>query len=262
MKIQILSDLHMEFLESRGRNVLEGLKFNSNADVMLVAGDVHKGTDGVKYLNKVFDGRPLVYVPGNHEFFGSNYDAMYNQFYHANKDPLVGVVVLVGGQYLDLQCAGEIVRIIGATLWTDFDLEGPENRQALGKMAETYLPDFRCISHGKFSAMRSRDIFLEELQSIEDAIQTSSHPCVVLSHYLPHPDSISTDFRNESLNAAYASRLPSSLFDKVSLWVHGHTHHNVDYKVRNCRIFSNPRGYLTWSGFQNPQFDPECVVTL
>lgn len=260
MKIQVLSDLHMEFLETRGRNVLEGLEFSSSAEVLVVAGDVHKGTDGIDYLNKVYDGRPLIYVPGNHEFFGSDYDALYDQFYHSNKDPSRGVVTLVGGQYVDLVIEQQLVRVVGATLWTDFDLEGDDNRLALARMAEAFLPDFQFISRGKFSAQRSREICLQEISAIEEAINQCSHSCAVVTHYLPHPDSISVDFRNDPLNASYASRLPASLFAKASLWVHGHAHHNVDYRVKNCRIVSNPRGYPTWNGFQNAAFNPQWMV--
>ncbi len=29
----------------------------------------------------------------------------------------------------------------------------------------------------------------------------------------------------------------------VDLWLHGHTHHNVDYRVGDTRVVSNQRGY-------------------
>ena len=29
----------------------------------------------------------------------------------------------------------------------------------------------------------------------------------------------------------------------VPLWIHGHTHHNVDYTVGRTRVFTNQRGY-------------------
>jgi hypothetical protein len=30
---------------------------------------------------------------------------------------------------------------------------------------------------------------------------------------------------------------------RIPLWIHGHTHYNVDYKIGVTRIYSNQRGY-------------------
>jgi UDP-2,3-diacylglucosamine pyrophosphatase LpxH len=46
------------------------------------------------------------------------------------------------------------------------------------------------------------------------------------------------------INAAFASDLELLIrASRVSLWIHGHTHHNVDYKIGATRIYSNQRGY-------------------
>ena len=38
-------------------------------------------------------------------------------------------------------------------------------------------------------------------------------------------------------------RSASPRVSRVPLWIHGHTHHNVDYKIGATRIYSNQRGY-------------------
>jgi hypothetical protein len=46
------------------------------------------------------------------------------------------------------------------------------------------------------------------------------------------------------LSAAFASDLDSLIqASRVPLWIHGHTHHNVDYTIGKTRIYSNQRGY-------------------
>ena len=68
MKLQILSDLHRE-----------GYNFDIpdiESDLVVLAGDIDKGTDGVRWaideserLNK-----PIIYIFGNHEFYNGYYE--------------------------------------------------------------------------------------------------------------------------------------------------------------------------------------------
>jgi hypothetical protein len=30
---------------------------------------------------------------------------------------------------------------------------------------------------------------------------------------------------------------------RIALWIHGHSHHAVDYEIAGTRIVSNPKGY-------------------
>ena len=70
MKLLILSDLHLEFALFE---LPEGLDF----DVAVLAGDIHSpGAKGVRQAAEGtrFGGKPVVYVPGNHEFFDTRMD--------------------------------------------------------------------------------------------------------------------------------------------------------------------------------------------
>ena len=46
------------------------------------------------------------------------------------------------------------------------------------------------------------------------------------------------------------------------LWVHGHLHHSVDYVCGGTRVLSNPRGYWSERGNENPSFDVDLVVDI
>lgn len=61
MKIQVLSDLHTEF----------GDLFvpETNADVVVFAGDIGVGIDGLKWIESQEIDKPIIYVLGNHEFY-------------------------------------------------------------------------------------------------------------------------------------------------------------------------------------------------
>lgn len=62
MRVPALSDLHREF----GHVVLPGIP----ADPVVLAGDIDRGTRGVAWAQRTFRNTPVLYVCGNHEFFG------------------------------------------------------------------------------------------------------------------------------------------------------------------------------------------------
>lgn len=65
MKIQLFSDLHIEF---------EELDVDcSQADVVIFAGDIDVGTKGVAWIKRQNITCPAIYVPGNHEFYRHSY---------------------------------------------------------------------------------------------------------------------------------------------------------------------------------------------
>jgi hypothetical protein len=33
---------------------------------------------------------------------------------------------------------------------------------------------------------------------------------------------------------------------QIKLWTHGHTHHEFDYMIGDCRVVCNPRGYKNY----------------
>ena len=62
MRLHILSDLHLEFEPFTPPAV--------EADALILAGDVSTGRNGLKWALKSFPDRPVIYVLGNHEFYG------------------------------------------------------------------------------------------------------------------------------------------------------------------------------------------------
>ena len=83
---------------------------------------------------------------------------------------------------------------------------------------------------------------------------------VVVTHHAPSAKSIPPYHVGSILNAAFASGLDEFVKESgVPLWIHGHTHHCVDYKIGSPRVFSNQRGY---PGQYDPGFKPEAVIEL
>jgi len=60
MRLHVLSDLHQEFAPYRSSA--------DGADVIILAGDTHMGLNGIRWAQKEFDGRQVVYIAGNHKY--------------------------------------------------------------------------------------------------------------------------------------------------------------------------------------------------
>lgn len=112
MRLWIISDLHQEFSDVAWRP-----KNTPRHDALIAAGDIAGSpTASMAFLRTLTD-QPIVYVLGNHEFYRSSLQDGILEARHAASSQ--NVVFLENG----LVSLGGI-RILGATLWTDFALFG------------------------------------------------------------------------------------------------------------------------------------------
>lgn len=252
MKIWILSDLHLEYANLRRPLDIP------DADVCVVAGDLCRGiANGVHWLAEhIAPAMPCVYVAGNHEFYkGSIKESLEDGRAAASAFPRIN--------FLDNEVAViEDVRFIGATLWTDYRIEG--NPPLAMAYARERMNDHRQIAlqRDPWQRFRPRDAFRLHQRSrsfIETALSGDKMRTVVVTHHLPHARSIFREFAGDLLNSAYASDLSSVIErEQPTLWVHGHTHVSCDYQIFDTRVVCNPRGYDD----ENEHFDRAFVVSV
>lgn len=250
MRIRILSDLHLEFLDWQAPA--------APADVVVLAGDIDLGVRGVRWARENFAGTPIIYVPGNHEHYGGRLQEVLGAL--RTEADRHGVHFLEQGEVV----IGN-VRFLGATLWTDFALYGSEPGAVQRAMAhaDLYVNDFRIVRDaggGWFRAHHAREIHVQQTRWLAERLAAATGPTVVVTHHLPHPRSVHARFEADLLNASFASDLDRLVRPPVTLWIHGHTHDSMDYQVNGTRIVCNPRGYLPHS--PNLAFDPTLVLEL
>lgn len=253
MRLRILSDLHLEhFAEGRDLPWVD-------ADAVVLAGDIHTGCRGLAWAAERFAGMPILYVPGNHEYYGGSMPAL--------RVELAGEAERLGIHLLDnrtLTLGG--VRFHGLTLWTDFalyagmpELDVPHCEQ----VARRVMLDFRCIEQplGEvFTPAESRRLHAQSLAWLETELARPwEGPRVVISHHAPLGDCIPPVYRGDPLSPAFASGLVS-LMGRMDLWLHGHVHEPVDLRVKGTRVVANPGGYP--NEFEPARFAPECVVEV
>lgn len=83
---------------------------------------------------------------------------------------------------------------------------------------------------------------------------------VVVTHHGPSPRSEAPGYANGLLSAAFVSDLSQMIEQSgIPLWIHGHTHHCVDYRIGATRVISNQRGYPSEDV---GRFDPGLVIEI
>ena len=65
MKLQIQSDIHLEFEDYE-------LDY-AGSDVIVLAGDIHIGKKGIKWIFERITDTPVIYVLGNHDYYQNIY---------------------------------------------------------------------------------------------------------------------------------------------------------------------------------------------
>ena len=237
-------------------------------DVLIAAGDIHDpASKGVAWLAQRAGGKPVIYVPGNHEWYAHNQPFTVKSETQAARELadksgvhfLMDEAVIIDG-----------VRFLCSTLWTDWELNG--NAAAAMGYASMGMNDHiviypedvgRALSPRQSQSwhLASRYWLAEELPKTGDWDTT-----VVVTHHLPHPRSVSPRFEGSLLNPAFASDL-SELVESsaAALWVHGHTHDSCDYVAGATRVVCNPKGYGPrgeGAPIENKAFDPLFVVEV
>lgn len=226
----------------------------------MVAGDTCEGCEkDFALLRRAIPApTPIIAVAGNHEFYRSCLPDELARARIAAAEHGISFLdddeVVVGG-----------VRFLGATLWTDYAIDGEAWRVLAMAAARDTMNDHRHIAMSKepwrrfrpeeaFALHRTSRRFLAEALALSFAGAT-----VVVTHHAPSTRSIDPRYAGSRANAAYASDLTEMIGTSgAALWLHGHTHQSCDYRVGDTRVVSNPHGY----GTENGAYDPALVLEV
>ena len=251
MKIRVLSDLHLEFLD--------WVPPKLHADIVVLAGDIHVGVRGIEWARRSFPLNPVIYVPGNHEFYGGNMrdvsEELLVQGRRLGVDVLDGRSAVIGS-----------VRFLGATLWTDFALHGADPKSVDRAMAaaQAGMSDFQLIRYNgnkTFRPAEARAIHAERVRWLRAQLADEFvGNTIVVTHHLPLRQSVHSKYGMSDLNPSFASDLSDLMGPRASVWIHGHTHESFDYVVNGTRVVCNPRGYLPME--PNEAFDPLLTIDV
>ena len=254
MKILFLSDLHNEFA------VFDPQKID--ADLVVTTGDIGVGTKGAHWAIETFKNIPIIYIAGNHEYYGNILSELNNELLEISKTNdnfffLENDIKIING-----------VRFLGCTLWTDFFLFGEAYFNLCFYKAEQTMNDFRKIRIGSSESsrkIRSEDMISIHKKSIDflnrHLSESYKGTTIILSHHAPLKRSVPEKHSTDLLSSAFASNLEELIFKyKPEYWFHGHTHHNVDYIIDKTRVISNQRGYHNYEIVEN--FKENLIINI
>ena len=226
VRINYFSDVHLEF----GDQTIP----ETDADIIVAAGDIGVFMQGVEWLKAI--GKPVIYVAGNHEFYGKEYYSVLTSLREACRGTQI--------RFLEKeQIVFQGLRFLGCTLWADLYLEGEEKALAVGQS----LNDFRKVSYDSeaFNQQHFTALHLASRTWLEEELaKPFEGKTVVVTHHAPTEWSwIETP--NALKKMAYCNDLKPLFHEyEISVWFHGHVHNLGDYRIADARILSNTRGYV------------------
>jgi Icc-related predicted phosphoesterase len=243
MKILVVSDLHFEFTSDGGRSLVAD--FEKDVDVLVAAGDIAVGEgipEALRLLSQNY--KHVVYVPGNHEYYGSTRSRVRTLIHKACKENDNLYWITGNAKRIDDQ------RFIGDTLWFPKHPTAPKHN----------MNDFRLIKDFE------EWVYEENRQTVE---MLGAHVCsqdIVVTHYLPSYQSVADKYRGSELNAFFVCDMEHVIRkEQPKLWIHGHTHTSCDYTIEHengnkTRVVCNPFGYA-WHE-ENPKFDYGKIIEI
>lgn len=261
MKLRILSDLHIEHNMPKEVPACE-------ADVVVLAGDIANGRDGIDWAARTF-AQPVVYVPGNHEYYESSLDAIDRQMAEAAAEhPAMHVLNCA---ITEFDGASGRIRILGATWWTDYTLFGADRREDSMQACAGVMLDHRLIEitgdDGRPRHFTPEDALARHYAASAWLAAQLAQPfdgkTVVVTHHGPDLGSLDPRYSHDLVSGGFLSRRPD-LVAQADLWIHGHTHTSFDYCLDKARVVCNPRGYVSrrTGELENASFDWCCVVDV
>lgn len=262
IKIAIMSDLHLEF---DGRRIdsgpdLSGLK--GNVDLVLLAGDIDVGDRAMNYAARLHGelGCEVVLIAGNHEFYHDNRLRVMSELRVAAAS---SPVHYLDNETIELEIGSRRIRVLGCTLWTDYDLYGDATAAMIASL--NVLNDHRIIyegSRGNFAPKHALKLHQESRAWLEKELaRPFDGTTIVMTHHCPSGRSVDERFKGDPVSAAFSSNLDGLVDGSGAvIWVHGHAHDSYDYMIGETRVICNPRGY--YGDELNPGFLPDLVVEV
>lgn len=301
MNLQLLSDLHLEANHGFVATPTPG------ADLLVLAGDVgsyqvrkdgstmNEPDWGLQRFSPLpqFAGwpAPVVFVPGNHEYDGLDMDEAHARL-RATCDRLG-----IGWLERETLTFGN-VRLLGSTLWSDFDALADlppampaatakrksssrsagtpsvnanwpvdpqthrlRQREKAFRAANFYLHKVAGQRHGRlFDAEAMRDLALECQAWLHSALtRPFAGSTVVVTHFAPTLHSADPRYGLSPGTAGFCNALDDWL-QLADVWLHGHLHCPQDLQVGRCRIVANPLGYAHKQ--EQASFNPQQLIKV
>ncbi len=278
VKVQIVSDTHLEFRESNFKRIIK-----PSAPILCLLGDISACGNPddyetykqfLTYLSPKF--QYIMHIPGNHEFYTTGnknvtlidtvkyIDAKLRAFTKTLPN-----VIFMNNDTVRLTINNKKYVFVGATLWSGVR---PQDRKEVGRLMNDYSeirmhnPKPRTMTDEqkalwkpvrKFNIEDMSRIHTTSVRYIRKVMKTiaKDETAMLLTHHKPVRDAPLSDMFSQAYETDLAGIIIASPF-KVA--AHGHTHKKYDKIVNGVRIVSNPKGYIS----QKTKYDDTFTVEI
>jgi len=244
MRIQVLSDIHTEFHTDSGEQFITGYLRPKGVDVLIIAGDI--GVDdsliySLELISKHYKNAAVLYVPGNHDFYNSDFPNILNNL--SVLESSIDNLFVLNNKMVTI----DGVNFVGSPLWF--------RKKKDYKKHASMLNDFNLIKN-----FEDR-VFKENRKCLNFLNWHTTQDSVVITHHVPTAKSTPARYVGDPVNMFFLCDMEKLIKErKPKLWVHGHTHDSFNYMLEKTHVVCNPLGYV---GRQvNAEFIPNMMIEL
>lgn len=245
MKIQICSDLHLEF--SSNRKWLKEHPLQPDGDILLIAGDSYylnrdyKKLDFIKKAADQFD--QVFLIPGNHEYY-EGFDVA--TALHPFEFSIFDNVTILNNQAVEM--GG--VKFIFSTFWSLI-------KENIGPIMYGMV-DFKRIQYKgeKLGIDHYNSLHQAAFEFVSNEIDDTKSN-IVISHHLPSIHCNSEEFLGSPLNEAFCVEKTDFIeANPIDYWIYGHSHRNLpEFSLGGTKMLTNQFGYVAWEEHQFFKYD-------
>ena len=235
MKIMVASDLHLEHNVGGVCQVIPENAFYQRPDVIVLAGDIDTSSNLEESLHDICDtfiDIPVIFVPGNHEYYSRLYDFEYIQ--NRLRNIIDRLKQKFDIRYLDNSSTTiDDINFYGGCMWSDVK-HGDQYSVTCGDedMIGMTIEQSRKL-HAQFKAGLDDHIAVHGLET-----------SVVVSHFSPSMRYSHPGFSKDGHAHYFSANMDQYIDSKLKAWIFGHTHASVyDVAKNGTQVISCQQGY-------------------
>lgn len=258
VNVFVISDIHLEFYDGIGaNNIMKKIADHVNkfeCNVVVIAGDLCPIRWARQVLNEFAEMVPdsdILYVPGNHEFYGENYARINRDKLNiiVREDLNPRVFLLDRSTY-----SKNNVIFHGITGWID------ESWQRIHFDEDMVEYDFYRKRYSDFSQIKNFHLTLDQGKEDFECLCTQLanqkeynnkiqkfngyQIPIVISHFMPCKEFVHPRFLKSKINNCFANDWKEKIKNLgVDYWIYGHTHDKSIKTENDTKFICNPVGY-------------------
>jgi predicted phosphohydrolase len=207
-----------------------------------------KHNDFFSYISDTF--KTTFWIPGNHEYYGSDISDRAGSFNEKIKDNLFLLS--------NVSVIQEDLKIIFTTLWTSIS---PANQFEIRQR----LSDFHAIKFNRKGLTSDHyNLLHEQCHSFlnDELSKAGTEKKVIVTHHVPTFMNYPEKYKGDNLNEAFAVEMHNDVLrSQADFWIFGHHHSNThDFVIGSTKLITNQLGYVKYR--ECPDFNTKKIITV